>query len=648
VSGGLQIAMRQSAMKSKSVPPQTWKIVLFSGLFLGLMLVVYWPALHGGFIWDDDAYVTNNPLLTAPDGWQRIWFSAHRQSQFFPLVFTTLRLEHALWGLNPFGYHLVNVLMHAANTLLLWVVLKRLAVPGAWIAAALFAFHPVQVESVAWVTELKNTQSTLFYLLALLMWIRFLRPEPAPHRRYYWLSLLFYVPALLSKTTVCTLPAALLLVPWMQGEQINWRRMLQVVPFVVLGVAAGLVSIWWEAHLGNYRENVGQSLSWLQRMLIASHALWFYAGKLAWPVNLCFSYPHWRVSVSDPANYVWVASFVIVAFGLWRWRRTAGRRVIGAVIFFVATLSPLLGFIPLYTFRYSYVADHYQYVAGIGLLALAAAGLSRMPRLVTIVLLAALGVLTWKQAKIYRDPTTLWQNTLAKNPDSWMAHNNLGLIFKSEGKLDQAAHQYEQAILLKPGFAQGHYNLGIALFKQGHTDEAITEIQQAIRLEPCDSRAYYNYAIALGGTGHTDEAVKQYEEAIRLDPDYVDAHINLGIMLSQQGKIDEALAQFTEAARLAPDDAEAHNNLGAVLRAKGRLNEAIGQFQEAIRLNPSHDLAHANLGLVLLKQGRTDEALQQFQAALQLNPENAEARTGLAAALATKAASDGTSSPNHQ
>jgi tetratricopeptide (TPR) repeat protein len=632
-------------MKTKSIPPPQLKTVLMGALFVALMLVVYWPAVRGSFIWDDDAYVTDNPLLTAPDGWQRIWFSAHSQSQFFPLAFTTLRLEHALWGLNPLGYHLVNVLLHAANVMLVWVVLRKLAVPGAWIAAALFAFHPVQVESVAWITELKNIQSASFYLLALLLWLRFLRAETAARWSCYWLTLLFYLLALLSKTTACTLPAALLLVPWMQGERIGWRRVLQVVPFLVLGVAAGLVSIWWESHLGNYREDVGQTLTLVQRMLIASRALWFYAAKLAWPVDLTFSYPHWQVSVSDPANYVWLTGCVAVAFMLWFWRKIVGRRLIGAVFFFVATLSPLLGFIPLYTFRYSYVADHYQYVASIGLLALAAAGLSRMPRVFSAALLAALGVLTWEQAHIYRDQTALWQDTLAKNPASWMAHNNLGLIFKSEGEFDPAIRHYRETIRLKPDFAQGRYNLGIVLFKQGQADEAIAQLQEAIRLDPHDSRAYYNYAIALDGTGRADEAIKQYEEAIRLKPDYIGARINLGLAFSQQGRIDEALAQFLEAVRLAHDDAEARNNLGAVLRAKGRLDDAIQQFQEALRLNPDHALAHANLGSVLLKEGRTDEAISQLQEALRLNPDDADARSSLASALASKGASDKTSFP---
>jgi protein O-mannosyl-transferase len=587
--------MRQPAIKSKPASPQKWKVPLLVALLTGLLVLVYWPAICGGFIWDDDVYVTNNPLLTSPHGWQDIWFSAEHQSQFFPLVFTTLRFEHALWGLNPFGYHLVNVLLHAANAVLVWLVLRRLAIPGAWIAAALFAFHPVQVESVAWVTELKNTQSTLFYLLAVLMWMSFLRGEPPTRWKYYSLTILFCVLALLSKTTACTLPAALLLIPWMQGERIGWQRIVQVIPFLILGVAAGLVSIWWERHLGNYRQDVGQSLSLIQRALIAAHALWFYTGKLIFPVNLTFSYPHWQVDAGNPLNYILVAGCLAVAFALWFWRKALRRRVMSAVIFFVATLSPLLGFIPLYTFKYSYVADHYQYVACIGLLALAAAGLQQIPRVFSIIVLLVLGILTWKQAHIYQDQTTLWNDTLAKNPSSWMADDNLGTISREEGDFGKAVDYYRKAISLNPNFAQSHYNLGIVLFKTGDANEAMEEFEKAIQLDPQDPLAFYNYGTALDQSGQAGKAVAAYGEALRLKPDLTSARINLGILFSRIGKLGEAMVQFQVAVRLDPDNVEAHNNLGVVLRARGRLDDAIEQFQEALRLNPDSTLAHTNL-----------------------------------------------------
>jgi tetratricopeptide (TPR) repeat protein len=604
--------MHPSATKSKPVPPEAWRKLWLIASLVGLMMLAYWPAICGGYIWDDDIYVTNDPLLVASDGWRQIWFSTEHQTQFFPLVFTTLRLEYAIWGLNPLGYHLVNVLLHSANTFLVWMVLRKMAAPGAWIAAGIFGFHPVQVESVAWVTELKNTQSTLFYLLALLVWMRFLDAEAGARWRYYGLAFFFFALALLSKTTACTLPAVLLLVPWMRGELIGRRRIFQIIPFLILGIAAGLVSIWWERHLGNYREDVGQSLTLVQRTLIAAHALWFYAGKIVFPVNLTFSYPRWEVNVGDVLNYLWLGGCLVVAFALWFWRRIFGRRLIGAVIFFGATLLPLLGFIPLYTFRYTYVADHYQYVASIGLLALLAAGLQGVPRALPIIVILMLGGLTWKQAHIYQNQKMLWEDTLAKNPTSWMADDNLGTIYRGQGDFGQAIDYYEKAIRLNPDFAQAHYNLGIVLFKTGQTSDAMNEFQGAIRLDPLDALAFYNYAAALEQSGQTDEAIKLYEEAIRLNPDYTSARINLGIILSQQGRLDEAMIQLHEAIRSAPENAEAHNDFGALLRAKGQMDEAIEQFQEAVRLNPGFDLARTNLVDTLSSKAASDNAPSHF------------------------------------
>jgi len=660
------------------------KPILYGNVaILLLTLLAYLPVLGGGFIWDDDAYVTNNPMLTAPGGWQRIWFSAERQTQFFPLVFSTLRLEHALWGLNPLGYHLVNVLMHAANTMLLWAVLRRLVVPGAWIAAALFAFHPVQVESVAWVTELKNTQSVLFCLLALLTWMRFLRccPVAVEHKSsqsansgctgaprvattrasaFYLLTLAFYLLALSSKTTACTLPAALLLVPWMQGQRIWVRRVLQVVPFLVLGVVAGLVSVWWESYLGNYQEDVGQSLTLVQRTLIAAHALWFYAGKLVWPVNLTFSYPRWQVNVGDPANCVWLAGCLAVAFALWFWRKAVGRRVIGAVIFFAATLSPLLGFIPLYTFRFSYVADHYQYEASIGLLALAGAGLCRIPRVFPVALLAALGLLTWKQAHIYRDQTALWRDTLAKNPASWIACNNLGLdLYKhghvdeaitlhrrsvelnpndyvapanlgielaAEGKFDEAIGYYRMALKLHPeDRASIQNNLGVALFKRGNAEAAIKEYQQVLQEKPDRFDTWYNLGDALVALNRLDDAERCFRQALRIRPDFAIALYDLGNVLADRGRYDDAIACYKSALHSKEDFFDADFNLAATLVEIGKADDATPYIDAAIRMPTADPEAHFNLGRLLLRLGRHDDALAQMRIAWRLKPDYVEA-----------------------
>jgi tetratricopeptide (TPR) repeat protein len=538
-------------------------------------ILAYQPAWRAGFIWDDDDYVTANPLLTARDGLWRIWFSMDSPSQYFPLTYTVFRLEHALWGLNPAGYHWVNILLHAASALLVWRLLGRLAVPGAWLAAAIFALHPVQVESVAWITELKNVLMGFFCLLAMLAWVEFLDEHSKQRWRFYALALVFYVAALCAKTTACTLPAALLLIIWLQSKPLNGRRVLEVAPFGALGVGMGLLTMWWERfHQGTQGRLFSMSL--IERCLVASHAVWFYAGKLAWPVNLMFSYPHWTINAADPWSYGWLVATAGLGAAIYWARRRTGTSVAVGVLFFVMTLAPVLGFIMLYTFVYSFVADHYQYLASIGLIALFAAGLAqlaarlkpKMPWLEAAVCLGlplTLAVLTWNQAHVYQDSEALWRDTLAKNPASWMAQNNLGSALQRKGQLDEAILQYFKTLRMKPDYAEARSNLGSALMEQGKIDDAIGQFEEAVRLKPNIAQAHYNLGTALLVKRRIDEAIGQFEEAVRLKPNYAEARNNLGTAIYSTGQRDEAIRQFREAIRLKPDFALAQTNLASVL-----------------------------------------------------------------------------------
>src|SRR5947207_13341839 len=354
-----------------------WRVYLFLLLLATVTILAYRPAWHGGFLWDDDAYVANNELLTAPDGLRRIWFSFESPSQYFPLVYTTFRIERALWGLNPFGYHWVNLLLHVANALLVWRLLVRLKVPGAWLASAIFALHPVQVESVAWITERKNVLMGFFFLLTLRGWIEFVDEQTKRRWLYYGLALVLYALALFSKTTACTLPAALLLILWLQGQRINQRRLLQLVPFVVLALGMGLLTVWWERyHQGTHGPMF--AISPLERLLIASRAILFYLGKLFWPSNLTFIYPRWHIAPNNLPNYAPFLGIGGLGAAIYLTRRYLGRGVENAMLFFGATLGPVLGFIMLYTFRYTFVADHYQYLASIGPITLVCAGAANL------------------------------------------------------------------------------------------------------------------------------------------------------------------------------------------------------------------------------------------------------------------------------
>src|SRR6201987_1279354 len=337
------------------------RVFIFALVLAAVTIFAYRPAWNGGFLWDDDVYITNNELLTAPDGLRRIWFSLDSPSQYFPLVYTTFRVEHTLWGLNPTGYHWINLLLHVANALLVWAVLARLKVPGAWLAGAIFALHPVQMESVAWITERKNVLMGFFFLLTLLAWIAFFDDGTRRQWIFYGLALIFYVLALSAKATACTLPAALFLILWLQKKPITLRRLTQIVPFVLLGVGMGLLAVLWERYHQGTNRGVFTFLSPIERILVASRAIWFYLSKIFWPSRLTFIYPRWNISPTDLVHYIWLLLGIAACVVIYFLRRYFGRSVEVAAAFFVTTLSPVLGFIMLFTFRYTFVADHYQY-----------------------------------------------------------------------------------------------------------------------------------------------------------------------------------------------------------------------------------------------------------------------------------------------
>ncbi len=611
-------------------------------LIVLLIFLAYFPAARGGFIWDDDVYVTGNGLLTAPDGLKRIWFSLDSPSQYFPLTYTTFRLEYALWGLNPAGYHWVNILLHAANALLLWRLLKRLSVPGAWLAAAIFALHPVQVESVAWITERKNLLSLFFSLLAVRAWVDFFEDRPK-RWWFYFLSLFFSALALFSKTTACTLPAALLLILWLKTKPIGWRRLAQVVPFLAMGVGMGLLTVWWERfHQGTQG---AQFSFWpVERLLIASHAVWFYLGKLVWPANLTFSYPRWTIDAANPLAYGWLAGGLGLGVVIYFVRRFTGRGLEVAALFYVATLSPMLGFIMLYTFCFSFVADHYQYAASIGPIALAAAGMTKalgsfdkrklFPGLVLGgTLLLVLGLLTWRQAGLYRDNITLWSDTLAKNENAWNAHIYVGNHLRDTGRLDEAMVHYRRAIQIYPYNPTAYNDYGLALWQRGRLDEAEREFQEAIRVEPNYHTAHFNHCILLLQRGKLDEADMEVGWLLLVAPKDPNSYNNYGRLLMLRGKLGEAEAELSIARQLDPNFIPARFIQAQIFIKRGQLNEAVQEYESALRLAPASAEGKTGLADTLCLLGRSDEAIPYYREVLQSSPANTEVRIRLGRAL---------------
>jgi tetratricopeptide (TPR) repeat protein len=588
---------------------------LLAAALLFLTLLAYQPVWHAGFIWDDDDHLTANPAMTAPHGLRMIW-SSLAVSRYYPLTLTTFWAERQLWGLNPLPFHLVNVVLHGINGILVYFVLRRLRIPAAWLAAMLWTLHPVNVESVAWITELKNTQSGVFFFCALLCFLQF---EAHERRRWYALALLCGAAALLSKPSTVVLPLVLLLCAW--WERRGWRRtdLLRTAPFFGLALGMSALTVVEQQNEVLGLGTAEWSLGTPERFVVAGKAIWFYAAKLLWPVNLTFVYPRWDVVAGSLWSWLPLAGVVAVGIVLYQRRREPWARAgVFGLGFFVVALLPVLGFFDVFYFLYSFVADHFQYLASLGVIALVASLWTRLcessgragkhvnavavPAMVMI-----LGLLTWRQAGVYRDVETLWRDTLARNPSSWMAHDNLGVALENLGREPDAMAQYQEALRFKPDYAEAHVNLGVLLQRLGKLEDAI---------------------------GH-------YEQAVRIKPGFAEAHNNLGSALLQAGQVEGAIGHLHEALRLKPDFALAHYNLGNALSQAGQPEEAVGEFEQALQLNPEYDAAHRDLALVLEQTHRVREAIAQYEQALRIKPDRPVVENNLAWLLATLPPADG-------
>ncbi len=562
-----------------------------AGLFL-VTFVAYLPSLGNGYIWDDDAYVTNNEALRTTDGLRRIWIpGAVHQTQFYPLSVTSFWAEYHLWGLHALGYHLVNMLLHALNGVLLFLVLRRLKIPAAWFAAAVWALHPIQVESAGWITERKNVLSAAFYFAAALSYLQF-----ASRRQWAWycVALAMFVCALLSKTVTCSLPAALLLVYWWKGGRRGVIEHLRtLLPMLLIGAALAMLTIAVERHYigaGGYEFD----FTILDRCLIAGRAIVFYISKIVWPFNLSFIYPRWQIDAHAAWQYLFPILAIGIAVVLWIERRRFGVGPLVAYLIYVGTLFPALGFFNIYPMKYSLAADHFQYIAGAPLIALIVVAIKKaIDRFSAIetylggVALLLLATLTWRQQAIYENRETLWRDTVAKNPSGWLGHNNLGVLLFEKGKLDEAYGHYVEAVKLNPKDPSNHNNLGLALMKLGRPTEAIAEYEQAIRLQPIYESAHYNLAVALASQGKLDPAIAHYKEALRIQPNMVPAYTNLGVALAMQNKFAEAIAYFEQAAQRQPNEPENYRNLALAYVNVGRTDDAIAAVRKSLELRPN-------------------------------------------------------------
>jgi tetratricopeptide (TPR) repeat protein len=607
------------ALEQKESPLHLW---LFASVLLIAVTLSYSPAWNGRPIWDDDAHMTKVELRSL-GGLAQIWINPGATQQYYPLVHSVFWLEHKVWGDTIWPYHLVNIFLHALSAFLLWRILLRLKIPGAWLAAGIFALHPVQVESVAWISELKNTLSGALVLSAALLYLRF---DESRKRSEYVGALALFALALMSKSVIATLPAALLVIFWWKRGKLVWTRdVVRLLPFFALGVASGVFTAWMErTHIGAQGNQF--ALSFLDRCLISGRAFWFYLAKLGWPTELSFIYPRWQISQLVWWQYLFpVLAFVLLVV-LWKLRKRY-RGPLAAFLLFAGILFPALGFLNVYPFIFSYVADHFQYLASIAIITLASAGITllldrfaipRQPIIryaIPIALLLTLGSLTWRQARTYRDAETLYLTTLQWNPDCWLAHNNLSAILLARGKADEALGHAEKALQLRPDDVEPQVMIGDVLLRKRQPNEAIAHYEKALAIRPNYPEGYSHLANAYVIARRFSEGIAQYRKTLRLAPRSLAAHNNLAWILATCS--DGSLRNGEEAVALAEQaDQLSGGNNPSVLHTLAAAYAESGQTVRAIETaRRSKQLAEAqgNQGLAQLLEKEIGMYESRFQ-----------------------------------
>lgn len=585
---------------------------------LAATFIAYLPVWHAGFIIDDNGWLKDNPAFKGGHTLYKLWCTP-ALLDYFPVTSTLFWLQWLCWGANPLGYHLVNVILHAASALLLWRVFRHLAIPGAWLAAALFALHPVNVESVAWIAEGKNTLAMFFYAGSLLFWLKF---DEGGFKRCYWLSLGAFALALLSKTAVAPLPVVLLGLAWWRRGRITGRDFWPILPFFMMAAGLGVVTEWF-IHFHAGTQGTVRTDSFAGRLSGAGLAVWFYLYKVVWPLNLAFIYPRWNIDPSKAWNYLPLA-FLATAFLLcWRMRPAWGRAPLFGLAYFVVMLLPVLGFLNIYFMFYSLVADHWVYFAIIGPMALVATVLVKKPALAAA-LLVLLGGLTWKQCGLYASPEILWRETLRQNPNCWLAWNDLGRILDNAGHTRDAITHYQKALALKPDYADAHYNLGNACLQEGQIDDAETQYRKALEIDDQRAEVHNNLANLLLQQGKVDEAIVHYKKALAIEPAYAESCLNLAAALARKGDGAGAMTFFRKAAEIEPDNPRALSNLAWFLATRP---EATPQdATEAVALARRADALSAGQNPVVLRTlaaawaraGQQHDAIAAAQRALAL------------------------------
>jgi tetratricopeptide (TPR) repeat protein len=640
-----------------------------------LTMAAFYPVTQNKFInWDDYKNFVENPHYRGL-GWTNIrWmFTTFHMGHYQPLTWVTLGLDYVLWGLNPFGYHLTSLILHAATAVAFFFLARQLlsiatgsgqegvAVwVGAAVAALLFALHPLRVESVAWATERRDVLSGLFYTLTILVYLNASRAAKL-RRRWYWAAWVLFLCAVLSKSLTVTLPAVLLILDiyplrrlggssgwWSErARAVYWEK----VPFVLLSAVASAVAFIALAQIENMASL--QRLGILDRLTVSAYSLWFYFWKTVAPFNLSPLYE--LPSEAELSKLSFMLSYVVVvlaiALGLALRRRLPGVGVAGLT--YAVTLLPVLG---IFQNGPQITADRYSYLSCMGWAVLAGACgqyfwqaslANRMRKRtfvlgswVIVVILSGLGFLTWRQTHVWHDPEKLWNHVLATTGESLFARNNLGNALTAQGRFGDAMEQFHKALRIDPNDADATYNLGNALAQQGSFEEAAKQLQHALQINPGNAMAAYDLGNVRAKQERFEEAIEQFRGALEIDPGLARAHYNIGSLLTQQGKLNEAIAHFRQVMLLAPEDARSPYNLGQIFAKQGKFDEAIRHFRLALRLAPANVKARYYLAVALAGQGDFEAASKEFRESLRIEPSLAEAHAGLARALSAQGKKD--------
>jgi len=622
-----------------------WKLIAQAIVIAIVAFWVFWPARHGQWIGDDMRYIASNPLLNDPERLWKAWFQPGSFIEYYPIEQCVQWAQWQLWHNDTFGYHLTNIILHVISALLVWRVLSKLGLRLAWLGGLIFTVHPMTVDSVALVNELKTALSLPPFLLAMCFYMDY---EEHGRRRDYGLALGLFAVAMLCKITMAMFPVVILLYAWWKRNRIGWGDIVASAPFFAVSLVLGMTTIWagnWYGQTHRIHSDIFPHAGFFPQLALVGQVISFYFSRFFLPVTPMPIYPQWTVDPGVPLQFLPWPIIGGTIYYLWTKRESWGRDALLGLGFFLIMLAPFLGANWISYMYETWVLEHLLYIPMVGLIGLVIAGLERVDKRlsqpyrfccigVVTVVIALLAFQSRAYAAMFIDDETLCRYTITHNPGCSMLHNNLGNALLEKGQVDEAIAELQKALEINPNYAGAHSNLGNALLHEKREDEAIIECQKALEIDPNIAQADYNLGNALFQKGQADEAMAHYQKALEINPDYFQASYNLGTVLYQKGQVDEAIAQFQKVLEINPGDAEAHNNLGVALFQKGQVDEAIEQYQKALEINPNNEVAHSNLGNVFLQKGRLDDAIAQFQEALRLNPHDSDAQKNLATAQA--------------